>query len=193
MKRKEKIVESATSLFAAQGFEATTTLQIALKSGVTEPLIYYHFAGKDELFTHILENSFNKYFNVLYDLPKNSTTEFTKIINLFEMHFHIVDEFPETMRLIISNCPAKLYDPESVCGQNYQKARHFLFDYFKGCLMSGIKRNEFRDVSLSGTANMLVALTNGLLRQLIFKLGDTDGVKEATTEFCKNSLLIKCL
>jgi len=41
-------------LFASQGFEGTTTLQIAGEGGVTEPLLYYHFKGKDELFTHFL-------------------------------------------------------------------------------------------------------------------------------------------
>ena len=189
MKRKEKIVESATGLFAVQGFDATTTLQIALKSGVTEPLIYYHFAGKDELFTHILENSFNQYFSKLFDLPKNSTTEFDRITNLFEMHFQIIDELPEMMRLIVSSCPAKLYDPESLCRQHYKKARQLLFDYFKECLMRGIKKDEFHKLPVNGTANMLVALINGLIRQLIFKKGDIDGVKEATIEFCHRALL----
>ena len=105
------------------------------------------------------------------------------------MHFQIVDELPETMRLIVSSCPAKLYDPESLCGQNYQKARQLLFDYFRECLMRGIKKDEFQKLPVTGTANMLVALINGLLRQLIFKIGDIDGVKEATIEFCRRALL----
>lgn len=44
----ETIVQVATRLFAEQGFEGTSTKQITLEVGVTEPLIYYHFEGKDD-------------------------------------------------------------------------------------------------------------------------------------------------
>ena len=189
MKRKDVIIKSATTLFAAQGFEATTTYEIALKSKVTEPLIYYHFGGKDELFTHILDEAFNQYFNRLCELPEKTPTEFEKISNLFKIHFQIVDDLPEIMRLIVSNCPAKLQDPAYLCRKNYQKARQYLFDYFSGCLMRGIKTKEFINVPISGTANMLVALSKGLLRQRIFLLADVNGVLTATTKFCENSLV----
>lgn len=188
MKRKDTIVKSATALFATQGFEATTTLEIAHKSKVTEPLIYYHFGGKDELFTHILDEAFSNYFKRLYELPQTTSTEIEKISNLFKMHFQIADDLPEMMRLILSSCPAEIKDPKSSCRKNYQKARQYLFDYFTGCLVRGIETGEFWDLPVDGTANMLVALTNGLLRQRIFHLADTDGVQEATMDFCRESL-----
>jgi AcrR family transcriptional regulator len=189
MKRKQAIIKAATKLFTEIGFDATTTLQIAKESCVTEPLIYYHFKGKDELFTHILGEAFNTYFIRLRSLPNNTPTEFDKIVNLFEMHFQIVDDHPDLMRLIVNSCPAKLYDPESLCLKKYKKARQQLLKYFKQCLSRGSSKNEFRVVSIHGTANILVALTNGLLRQEIFKLDDTNSLKEATIEFCRNSLL----
>ena len=188
MKRKDAIVRSATVLFASQGFEATTTLQIAQASQITEPLIYYHFKGKDELFTHILSKAFSFYFERFDALPQNSSSELERIANLFEMHFKIVDELPDLMRLIVTSCPTKLYDPESVCLKNYKKARQVLFNYFSDCLERGIETKEFRQISISGTANMLVALTNGLLRQRIFLFNDTDGVQEATIDFCRVGL-----
>jgi AcrR family transcriptional regulator len=40
MSKKTNILETAAALFAAQGFEATTTQQLAAEAGVTEPLIY---------------------------------------------------------------------------------------------------------------------------------------------------------
>ena len=191
MKRKDAIVKSATELFASQGFMATTTLQIAQASRITEPLIYYHFGGKDELFTHILSMAFSLYFERFDALPENSSTELDRITNLFEMQYQIVDDLPDMMRLIVSSCPTKLNDPESVCLKNYKKAHQALFDYFSECLERGVETKEFRQTPISGTANMLVALTNGLLRQRIYKLANTDGVKEATVEFCRNSLILR--
>ena len=63
MTKKRNIIQAATRLFAAQGFDGTTTLQITREAGATEPLLYHHFKGKDELFTHILSNAFAEYFD----------------------------------------------------------------------------------------------------------------------------------
>lgn len=54
--------------------------------------------------------------------------------------------------------------------------------------MRGTETGEFRDLPIHGTASMLVALINGLLRQRVFHLADTDGVQEATMDFCRESL-----
>jgi len=48
VKKRQAIIQAATMLFGTIGFDATTTLEIASGASVTEPLIYYHFNGKDE-------------------------------------------------------------------------------------------------------------------------------------------------
>jgi AcrR family transcriptional regulator len=48
MSKRETILKTAARLFSTQGFEATTTLQLAREAGVTEPLIYYHFQKEKE-------------------------------------------------------------------------------------------------------------------------------------------------
>jgi AcrR family transcriptional regulator len=49
MSKKQAIQETAVRLFAAQGFTATTTVQVACEAKATEPMIYHHFKGKEEL------------------------------------------------------------------------------------------------------------------------------------------------
>ncbi len=62
-------------------------------------------------------------------------------------------------------------------------------DYICECLNAGIKNEEFHKLPVSATANMLTALINGLLRQAVHQLGETEGVKDATIDFCKRSLI----
>ena len=69
MNKKQTILKSAARLFATQGFDGTTTQQIAREAGVTEPLIYYHFKGKDELFTSIIQTGFTEYLSRIGGLP----------------------------------------------------------------------------------------------------------------------------
>ncbi len=53
--RREKILDAATQLFARQGFQGTTTKQISEQTGVTEALIFRHFASKDDLYWAVIE------------------------------------------------------------------------------------------------------------------------------------------
>jgi AcrR family transcriptional regulator len=53
--RREQILSVATKLFAAHGYECTTTAAIAEAAGVTEPILYRHFTGKQALFIAIVQ------------------------------------------------------------------------------------------------------------------------------------------
>jgi AcrR family transcriptional regulator len=167
VKKRQAIIESATRLFGSVRYDAATTLKIADEADVTEPLIFYHFKGKGELFTHSLELAFSEYFSRLGELPENTSTAFKKIAGKIDLHFQTVDDLPDMMRLIVSTCPAKLYDPEGICLKKIKKARQLVMNYIRGCLNAGIKNGEFHKVPASATANMLVALLNGLVRQRV--------------------------
>ena len=121
--KKQDIMQAATLLFAEQGFDGTTTLQISQEAGITEPVIYYHFKGKDDLFTTILSTTFKEYFTRLDNLNNKTTTEFKKIENLISLHFQLVEELPDEIYLTVSTCPARLKDPEHTCAKNIQKQR----------------------------------------------------------------------
>ena len=101
-------------MFADQGFDGTTTLQISKKAGITEPVTYYHFTGKNELFTGVIASTFEKFFAHLDDLPEKTNTEFEKIENLIALHFDIVKEMPHEIYLAVSTCPARLKDPDDI-------------------------------------------------------------------------------
>lgn len=52
--KKDKILKTALELFTVQGYKATTTKEIALKSGVAEGLIFYYFKDKNELLQSLI-------------------------------------------------------------------------------------------------------------------------------------------
>jgi AcrR family transcriptional regulator len=54
--RREQILETALGLFAAQGFDATSTRQIAREAGIAEGLIFHYFPTKASLLTAVLED-----------------------------------------------------------------------------------------------------------------------------------------
>ena len=54
--RREQILETALGLFAAQGFDGTSTRQIAKDVGIAEGLIFHYIPTKASLLTAILED-----------------------------------------------------------------------------------------------------------------------------------------
>jgi AcrR family transcriptional regulator len=53
--RRRQIVQVAMRLFSERGFRGTTTKEIAQAAGVSEAIIFRHFATKDELYTAIID------------------------------------------------------------------------------------------------------------------------------------------
>ena len=53
--RREALVRSAMELFAQRGFRGATTREIAQAAGVSEAIIFRHFANKEELYAAILD------------------------------------------------------------------------------------------------------------------------------------------
>jgi TetR/AcrR family transcriptional regulator len=54
--RKEQILRVAVSLFSQRGFRGTTTKEIAHAAGVSEAMVFRHFATKEELYAAILDH-----------------------------------------------------------------------------------------------------------------------------------------
>jgi TetR/AcrR family transcriptional regulator len=52
--RKKQILEVATELFGRHGFDGVTTRQIADGAGITEAMVFRHFATKDDLYWEVL-------------------------------------------------------------------------------------------------------------------------------------------
>ncbi|HWT00874.1 MAG TPA: TetR/AcrR family transcriptional regulator [Pyrinomonadaceae bacterium] len=54
--RRLQILRVAVSLFSQRGFRGTTTKEIAHAAGVSEAMVFRHFATKEELYTAILDH-----------------------------------------------------------------------------------------------------------------------------------------
>jgi AcrR family transcriptional regulator len=188
-KKKQDLLKAAVQLFSKQGFDGTTTLEIAEAAHVTEPVIYYHFKNKDGLFTHILDKTFSEYFSRLDALEKDTPTQFEKIKNLIDLHFIFVDEFPDETSIITSAYPAKLRDSEHICTRHIEAQRQRLTNYISDCLKKGIETGEFDSLPTEATSGLIIAMVHGLLRRRSLKLDGIQGLKETTVEFCRKSLV----
>jgi TetR/AcrR family transcriptional regulator len=54
--RRRQLIQTASRLFSRKGFGGTTTKEIAQAAGVTEAMIFRHFATKEDLYAAILDS-----------------------------------------------------------------------------------------------------------------------------------------
>ncbi|MGE9808172.1 MULTISPECIES: TetR family transcriptional regulator [unclassified Janibacter] len=53
--RREQLVTIARALFAERGFEGTSVEEIAATAGVSKPVVYEHFGGKEGLYAVVVD------------------------------------------------------------------------------------------------------------------------------------------
>jgi len=189
MTKKEKILQTAARLFAAQGFEATTTIQIAREAGVTEPLIYYHYEGKDDLFTRIIDATFSEYFSRIDELEKKPGTPFEQIQQLIEVQYDITEQMPDEVQLVANACPARLNDPGDICAGNVKEYRRRLLEYLTRAISEGSASGEFNNVPVEETAILILAVINGLVRYGGMNPDPEKKLRQAAVDFCRRSLM----
>src|SRR5690242_6694219 len=55
--RREQLISVAEGLFAEHGVQPTTVEDVATAAGVTKPLIYEHFGGKEGLYAVVVDRA----------------------------------------------------------------------------------------------------------------------------------------
>ena len=53
--RREQLLDIGRALFAQRGFDATSVEEIALQAGVSNPVVYEHFGGKEGLYAVVVD------------------------------------------------------------------------------------------------------------------------------------------
>ena len=185
--KKNNIIKAATHFFASQGYDGTTTKAISDKAGVTEPLLYYHFSGKDEIYTSILDSIFSDYFKQLEVLKNETKTLFEKIESLLLIHFTLVKKMPDEMALILSPRPAKLTDPDNIYAKNTKRHKRWLKSYIGDCLKKGIDSGEFNPVQIKETTSIIIMMINEILQKKDYK--DSQAMRKSIIDFWRRILV----
>ena len=73
--RRQRILAAALELFTRQGYERTSTRQIAQAAGVAEGSIFNHFPSKKDLLVAVMAQIVDGYFGADLAAPKADTLD----------------------------------------------------------------------------------------------------------------------
>lgn len=141
--RRTAIIDAAVELFSKNGFRGTTTRELASAVGVSEPVLYQHFATKKDLYEAIVEHMLaqvaNRFESRLEELPDGATDEqyFRWLVS------HIWDWYEEDTRHIRLLMFSALEGHE-LSDMWHERALGLLLDHLGRVVESRMEAGEFR-------------------------------------------------
>lgn len=100
---KREILRAAMKLFSQYGLAGTTIRDIAKESGYTNPALYKHFVGKEELALYLFETSHRRLWSRCHAAIERTTDFEGKLENYIGEVLSLVDEHPEAMAFLSEN------------------------------------------------------------------------------------------
>ncbi|MFF3392462.1 TetR/AcrR family transcriptional regulator [Streptomyces sp. NPDC002669] len=63
--RREQLLDIGRTLFADKGFEGTSVEEIAARAGVSKPVVYEHFGGKEGLYAVVVDREMRRLLDMV--------------------------------------------------------------------------------------------------------------------------------
>jgi AcrR family transcriptional regulator len=97
---KRQILRAAMTLFSERGLAGTSIRDIARESGYTNPALYKHFAGKDELALYLFETCHRRLWAKCTASIRAAKSFDDKLDAYIGQVLELVDEHPEAMAFL---------------------------------------------------------------------------------------------
>ena len=134
--RREQILRVAMSLFSNHGFRGTTTKEIAHAAGVSEAMVFRHFATKEDLYAAILDHkacsgggSFDPALMAAEGIKQKDDARVFESLALGALDYH--DQDPEFQRLLLHSALEKHKLAQMFFDEFVLKVYHFLGGYIR--------------------------------------------------------------
>ncbi len=95
---KNRILQAAIKVFAANSFEGSRVEEIAEEANVPKSLIYYHFESKEQILEVLIQGFINEYTQLL-QIAENDTHQ-SKVSQMAERKQHYQDFFVKNADLV---------------------------------------------------------------------------------------------
>ena len=152
---RERLLETATELFAEKGYAGASVREIVEKAGVSKPVLYYYFKSKEGLFYAILEWAAGVQQNVLNEIFEARGTVLERFIFLYRRLYEGIQQY-KSLYIMIHGL---IYGPpEGVPEYDFASFQRCMLDAVKRIYTEGLSTGEIRDVDAEEVAFLVLGL-----------------------------------
>jgi AcrR family transcriptional regulator len=162
MDTRTKIIETATRLFATQGYDSTSLAQVARDSHVSKALIFWHFETKENLFQEVVSRTIEPY---ALEIDLEGLSEPEQLKRLVDLYYEFVTQNLYSVRFFLS-----LFLRESSVQDDLFAHILELHELYRRQLAEVIERGQRRgtvsqEVDAATHAALITSALNGVLVQ----------------------------
>lgn len=100
--RRQTILTAAAAAFAARGYHATTMREIATAAGITKPVLYDHFASKQQLYLTLIESARDELTAGTAHAMQRDAPARVRIRTAIEGFFRYVEQHPAAAKVLFT-------------------------------------------------------------------------------------------
>jgi AcrR family transcriptional regulator len=101
--RRRQLLDAALEVFVARGYHAAAMDEIAERAGVSKPVLYQHFPGKQELYLALLDESVERLIEGLRMALRSNEDNRERVNATFAAYFGYVAEHSGTFKLVFES------------------------------------------------------------------------------------------
>jgi AcrR family transcriptional regulator len=101
--RRAQLLESALQVFVAQGYHAAAMDDIAIRAGVSKPVLYQHFPSKLELYVALLDIACDEAVDNVRDALASTTDNEKRVAASTEAFYAYVSDPAAAFRLVFES------------------------------------------------------------------------------------------
>ncbi|WP_214689118.1 MULTISPECIES: TetR/AcrR family transcriptional regulator [unclassified Exiguobacterium] len=142
MNTKEKIMQSARTRFAREGYEGLSLAAVAEDVGIRKPSLYAHIDGKEQLFKQVVTDMANRYEEVWQTTSDDTVgrpplERIESIVNTLTSFFSDHETWMLTKRMLLVPPPEFREYIEEVIGTVETKLKRFEKEQFRLAMERG--------------------------------------------------------
>jgi AcrR family transcriptional regulator len=184
---RDRIMAAAERLFARNGYDKTSTKDIAEASRLTSPALYHYFDSKEALFVATLQDRASKLMARFEAGAASQTGVLDKLCALLDVSVQVNKDDDDIALFVLSASIEGVRNPQLNkllrSGRSYRPMRELLIDILQTAIRSG----EFdADMDVEALADMLDACVGGMVR--FAALAHTTSEHERAIELFKGLL-----
>jgi AcrR family transcriptional regulator len=168
---RQRLLETATELFADKGYAGTSVREIVDRAGVSKPVLYYYFKSKEGLFYAILEWAADVQQAILNEIFTTSGTVLDRFIYFYRRILEGVEEYRHLYKMI----HGLLYGPPQGAPEyDFPKYQRHMFDAVKRIYTNGLAAGEVQPADGDEVAFLVLSLIDFSLNmnQVLPELAD---------------------
>ncbi|MEO5875068.1 MAG: TetR/AcrR family transcriptional regulator [Streptosporangiaceae bacterium] len=104
--RREQLVEVGRGLFAERGLDGTAVEEIAAKAGVSKPVVYEHFGGKEGLYAVVVDREMEKLLAMVTDAMVGGISYRGKLEGAALALLQYIEESTDGFRILVRDSHA---------------------------------------------------------------------------------------